>query len=85
MDVLYKIVGVKAVGNRICLSLKHVESDKGLSTSGIIKNPRGFMDSIKQDAMVSRNPDQVSITLDEFEKGGFNLGEVVSITIKAGV
>jgi len=84
MDILYKIVGVKAIGNRICLTLSMVEGDKEFNTGKILGNLGGFMENMKLDAMSSRNPDQFSITLEEYKKGFYNLGDMVSISINGG-
>jgi hypothetical protein len=81
MDVLYKIIGVRSIGNRICLTLSHIQEGKEFNTTKILSNLGGFMENMKQEATSSRNPDQISITVDEYKKGGYNLGEVISITI----
>jgi len=84
MDVLYKIVGIRAIGKRICLTVKHISEDKEFKTTKILGNLGGFMDELKQDAVSSRNPDQVSITFDEFKNNKYSIGDVISISINKG-
>jgi hypothetical protein len=81
MDVLYKINGIRAIGNRICLTLSHIQEGKEFNTTKILGNLGGFMENMKQEAVSSRNPDQISITVDEYQKGKYHLGGVISISI----
>jgi hypothetical protein len=84
MDVLYKIIGVQAIGERVCLTLAHIKEGKELNPTKILGNLGGFMENMKQEAISSRNPDQVSITVDEYKKGFYSLGNMISISINTG-
>ena len=84
MDILYKILGIKAIGDRICLTLSHVSEKKEFNTGKILTNLGGFMESMKHEAVSSHNPDQISITLEEYQKGNYDLGNVISISINSG-
>ena len=84
MDVLYKIVGVKAVADRILLTIQPVDKNKDFNTTKILGNLGGFMENMKADATLSRNPDQVSITVEEFKKGFYGLGDMISVSINGG-
>ena len=84
MDVLYKIIGVKAVGSRICLTVKPIEEKKDFDTGKVLRDLGGFMENMKSQAVISRNPDQVSVTVDEYKDKGYALGDVVSVSINKG-
>lgn len=81
MDVLYKILGIRIIGSRICLTVKHLEGDKEFNTTKILGNLGNFMNDMKQEAVSNQNPDQISITHDEYKKGCYNLGDVISVSI----
>lgn len=85
MDILYKIIGIRSIGNRICLTLSMIEGDKEFNTTKILSNLGGFMENLKTEAVSSRNPDQISITVDEYKKQGYALGGVLSVSINNGV
>lgn len=82
MDVLYKIIGIRMIGRRICLTVKHVEGDKELDAGKIMGNLKVFMNDMKQEAVSNQNPDQISITSEEYDKGCYNLGDVISVSIR---
>jgi len=84
MDVLYKIIGIRVIGNRICLTVKHVDEKKEFKTSHILTNLGGFMEDMKAEATSSRNPDQISITYDEYKKNDYGLGSMISVSINSG-
>ena len=84
MDILYKIIGVRGIGNRICLTIIPVQEGKEFKATKILGNLGGFMEDMKNEAVNSRNPDQISITFDEFETGKYNLGSIISISINIG-
>lgn len=84
MDVLYKIIGIKAIGNRICLTVRHVDEKKEFNTSKVLTNLGGFMENMKMEATSSRNPDQISITFEEYETKQYKLGNIISVSINKG-
>ena len=84
MYILYKINGIKAVGNRICLTIIPVEEKKDFDTGKVLRNLGGFMENMKSQAVISRNPDQVSVTVDEYKDKGYTLGDVISVSINKG-
>lgn len=84
MDILYKIVGVRTIGERVCLTCEMVKEGEKLNTTKILGNLKGFMDDMKLDAVNSRNPDQISITKQEYDKGFYSLGDMISVTINGG-
>jgi len=84
MDSLYKIIGKKIVGNGIKLILTQMDYAKNFETTKILRNLGGFMEEMKADAVKSRDPDSITITQEEHDKGGYELGNTISISINAG-
>jgi len=84
MDILYKIIGIRSIGNRISLTLKPLEQKEKLETTKILTNLGGFMDNMKAESMISRNPDQISIPLDNYKEKKYQLGDMISIKIEGG-
>ena len=84
MDSLYKIIGKKIVGNGIKLILTPMDFTKGFDTTKILRNLGGFMEEMKADASKSHDPDSITITQEEHDKGGYELGSSISISINAG-
>jgi len=81
MDILYKVEGIRVIGDRICLTIRLVKEKEGFDSNSVLKNLGGFMDNMKLDAINSRNPDQISISKEEYKKGGFDLGKIISVSI----
>ena len=84
MDILYKVTGVRAIGDGVSLIIMPVKiEEKKLNTTKIISNLGGFMDDMKSDAIRSRNPDNITITKDEYAKGIYALGNIITISINS--
>jgi hypothetical protein len=84
MDSLYKIVGKKLVGNGVKLIITQMDFAKNFDTTKILRNLGGFMEEMKSDAVKSRDPDSITITREEYDKGGYELGNTISVSINAG-
>lgn len=81
MDNLYTIIGKKIIGDNIQLMLVSMKPSEEVNTTKILKNLSGFMDSMKTDAVRSRNPDSITISKSEYAKGTYELGSDISISI----
>jgi len=84
MDNLYKIIGKRIVGTGVKLILTPIEMKNEPDTNKILRNLGGFMENMKADAIKSRNPDSLTITEAEYNKGTYELGSVITISINAG-
>jgi len=82
MKILYNIVGTHFEGNFVVLQIAVEQvAKKSLDVMEAVKDIGGFMQKMKVEAVESRNPDKVRIPVDEWKKGGYNLGDVISVDI----
>jgi len=84
MRLLYTVVGTHFEGKFVVLQIvvEQIAKDK-LDPMEIVKDLSGFVQKMKSEASEMRNPDKVRITRDEWDKGGYNLGDVISIDIRS--
>ena len=61
-----------------------IEEKEVFQTGKILGNLGGFMESMKSQAIRSRNPDQLSISMDEFKNNKYSIGDIISVIINKG-
>ena len=85
MKILYTVVGNHFEGDFAVLdiSVEKVAKSK-LDPMEALHDLGGFMQKMKMDASEMRNPDKVRIPRDEWKKGGYSLGDVISVDITNG-
>lgn len=83
MECLYRILGTNMMGDRITLNISPIEDEKELGVKDVM-NVGKFMKTIQGKADKSRNPDKISIPIDEFNKNDYNLGDIISIKVVKG-
>jgi len=84
MEFLYKIIGIQAIGNRICLKIIHVEEKKEYNTGKMLSDIGGFIDKIKTDAASSKQQDQISIPIETYQQKNYRLGDMITINVNDG-
>lgn len=82
MEMICKVVGVKAIGNKVKLFTVPVDvEDKEFSAMKAVKNINSFIDNMKSQAVEAKNPDCISITIDEYKKQRYSLGDLITIKV----
>jgi hypothetical protein len=85
MKILYTVIGNHFEGNFVVLQIAVEQVTKrSLDVMEAVKDLGGFMQQMKVEASENRNPDKVRIPRDEWNKGGYNLGDVISVDITNG-
>ena len=85
MKMLYTIDGSYFEGDFVVLKiLVEQVAKKKLDPMEALKDMGGFIQKMKMDASEMRDPDKVRIPKDEWKKGGYNLGDVISVDITNG-
>jgi len=82
MKMLYTVVGNHFEGAFVVLQIivEQVAKDK-LDPMVALKDLSGFIQKMKTEASEMKNPDKVRITREEWKKGGYNLGDIISVDI----
>lgn len=82
MDMICKVIGIKVVGSRVKLLINPVDvEDKEFSAMKAVKNINSFIDNMKSQAVEAKNPDCLSITIDEYKKRRYSLGDTITVSI----
>lgn len=79
---MYKIVGTKAQGEKVVLELKAVDTQGKTTVTTLMKDPLKFLEQQKTDGLAMKNPERIKIPVDEWKKGNYNLGDMVTMNIK---
>ena len=80
--MLYSIVGLRYVGDYVVLDIIIEQvAKKNLDVMEAVKDLGGFMQKMKTEAVEMRSPDKIRIPLGEWKKGGYNLGDVISVDV----
>lgn len=84
MKMLYTVVGNHFEGDFVVLKITVEQvAKKNLDVMEAVKDLGGFMQKMKLEAVESRNPDKVRIPVEEWKKGSYNLGDVISVDVKS--
>ena len=83
MKKMYTIKGTTKVGDKVRLFLtsEEVVQEKP-SLTGMLGNPMGLMEKMKQDAILQQQPDTITIDLEEWEKHQYKINDVVWISVE---
>lgn len=83
MDVktTYIAEGFRMEGNEIKIILTNQFVRDAPDAMSIVKNITGFIEQMKADASKMKDPDTIHIPIEEFNKMGMNMGDVLEITI----
>lgn len=85
MKILYTVVGIHYEGGFVVLKIAVEQvAKKSLDVMEAVKDLGGFMQKMKMEASEMRDPDKVRIPVEEWKKGGYNLGDVISVDITNG-
>jgi len=83
MKKMYTVKGTTKVGDKVRLFLtsEEVVQEKP-SLTGMLGNPMGLMEKMKQDAILQQQPDTITIDLEEWEKHQYKINDVVWISVE---
>ena len=82
MKTLYEIIGVGKEGNRVRLTLKQYEIVKEkLNTQDIIADPFKIINQLKFEAIKDRDPESITVPVDEWKKHKWNINGCVVLEI----
>jgi len=82
MEKIYMVVGVEMIGEKIVLKLKEAEVEEKLEPTKILTNIGGFIEKLKEKAVLSKETDKLTIETNDFNKLDFDLGDPVRIKIE---
>jgi len=82
MECLFKIIGLQAIGNKIKLLIVPIETEDKITSSGILKNPMGFIDDLKSQSIQSKNPDSISIPVDAWKERKLGIGDMLKVNVE---
>jgi len=82
MKKMYTIKGTTRIGDKVRLFLasEEVVQEKP-SLTGMLGNPMGLMEKMKQDAILHQQPDTITIDYEEWEKYQYKINDVVWIDV----
>jgi len=81
MKYIYEIVGLKKEGNAVVLLLSQPITEK-INPMDALENISGFISKVQTATRSKTNPDSIHISIDEWKKQNYQIGDFVSINIE---
>lgn len=86
MQGKFVIISTQRLGGRVRLVIKPFEAAAEKPTGGVmgmLANPTGLLDSMKEDAIFAQQPDIVTISYEEWTKHQYKIDDIITISVEA--
>jgi len=85
MQGKFVIVSTQRIGEKVRLIIKPFEAlaeRKSDGFIGMLSNPTGLLDTMKEDAIFAQQPDIVTISYEEWTKHQYKIDDIIIVSVE---